>query len=401
MVETKTPKYWDELAQKGENENKLLIEIETLRKEFTERSSSDIFSSGDSQEKILFTDEFTSELHQSLGSILSKYPNFTPTELDNKRTHYFEQIYSFLHTAHIKKVTCEITFDAYSLLKLFKALDKIISEAQFIIKPEGIFIEIMDPSRICSIQIILKESSYKYFKKGKYALNIENLTKVLSCEANDKSSITLKFSDENLFITIESEKFGSEINRTANYLDLELEPIPLENLINIKYPIQFSLEQFRFIYTMKNLGVYSEIVNITADNKSGRKSVIFNESGDNGTGEVIWEKKNLSQLQFFHDLIKTEIEDIKDSNNEEYKENLEAILKEQQCTSAHSLTFLKWIEEIAKVLERKDPINFSIKDDHPLRITIDFKKLGSTTLLYYLAPRALKNEDEEDDFDDF
>jgi hypothetical protein len=349
-----------------------------------------------SQEKILFTDEFTNELHQGLGSILSKYPNFTPTELDNKRTQYFEQIYSFLHTAHIKKVACEITFDAFSLLKLFKALDKIISEAQFIINPEGIFIEIMDPSRICLIQIILKESSYKYFKKGKYPLNIESLTKVLSCESNDMSSVTLQFTEANLLITITSEKFGSEINRTANYLDLELEPIPLEGLININYPIQFSLEQLKFIYTMKNLGVYSEIINITADNKNGKKAVMFNESGDDGTGEVIWAKKNLSKLQFFHDLIKTELEN---TSNEKFKNSLENILKEQQCTSAHSLTFLKWIEEIAKVLERKDPVNFSIKDDHPLRITINFNRLGSTTLLYFLAPRALVNEDE--DFDDF
>jgi len=359
MVETKTQDYWDDLSKKGESENKLTIEIEKLMNNFTQRSSSEIFSSSDSKDEILFSDEFTNELHQSLGNLFSKYLDLPPTEIDNKRTKYFEQIYRFLHTIHIKKVACEIKFDAYSLLKLFRALDKIIDEAQFIITPDGIFIEIMDPSRICLIQIILNDPSYKYYGKGKYALNIKNLNNVLSCELNDKSIATLQFTDTKLLITIKSEKFESKINRTSEYLDLELEPIPLENLKNIKYPIQFSLEQFRFIYTMKNLGVYSEIVDITADNNNSKKAVIFNESGDDGTGEVIWEKKNLSHLQFYLDLIKAELKDA--DSNEKYKDNLENILKKEQCTSAHSLTFLKWIEEITKVLEKKNPVPSALR----------------------------------------
>ena len=75
------------------------------------------------------------------------------------------------------------------------------------------------------------------------------------------------------------------------------------------------------------------------------------------------------------------------------------MFKEQKCTSAHSLIFLKWIEEIAKVLERKDSVHFSVKDDHPIRIEINFNKLGNTSLLYFLAPRGLVDEDEE--FEDF
>jgi len=88
---------------------------------------------------------------------------------------------------------------------------------------------------------------------------------------------------------------------------------------------------------MKNLGVYSEIVNITADNNNDKKAVIFSENGDDGTGEVIWKRKNLSDLQFYHDLIKAEFEDT--VNNEKYKNSLKTILKEEQClrpTHLHS-----------------------------------------------------------------
>jgi len=69
--------------------------------------------------------------------------------------------------------------------------------------------------------------------------------------------------------------------------------------------------------------------------------------------------------------------------------------------SAHSLTFLKWIEEITKILEKKDSIHFSIKNNHPMRIDISFAKLGDTSLLYFLAPRASKNEDDDEEFEDF
>jgi hypothetical protein len=350
MVETKSPKYWDDLSKKGEIENRLKLEVEQLKKEFSKRSSGEIFVSNDSDDKVLFTDEFTAELHQILGTLFTKHPHLTPTEIDTKRTQYFEQIYDFLHIIHIKKVACGIMFDAYSLLKLF--------------------------SRICSIRIILNNPSFNYFGEGKCALNIESLKNILKCESSDKSKTTLQFSDKKLFISIKSEKFGSEMSRTLEYLDLELEPIPLETLQNIEYPFQFSLEQYRFIYTMKNLGIYSEITEIKADNTTEEKAIIFSESSQQGTGEVYWKRQHLINFQYNQDLINEEV-----------------------SSSAHSLTFLKWIEEIAKVLERDDPVCFSIKDDHPIRIEIQFKKLGNSSLLYYLAPRALKNEDEDEDSD--
>ncbi len=131
-----------------------------------------------------------------------------------------------------------------------------------IILPEGIFIEIMDPSRICLIRIILNDSSYKFYKEGKYALNIENLVNVLSCETNDKSKVTVQFGNTSLFITIKSEKFGSEINRTSEYLDLELEPINLE--ITLKQPL--TKEYYQDCSTSKIL--YSENIQKVEEIKS-------------------------------------------------------------------------------------------------------------------------------------
>ena len=51
-------------------------------------------------------------------------------------------------------------------------------------------------------------------------------------------------------------------------------------------------------------------------------------------------------------------------------------------------------------IELWDPVHFSIKDDHPIRIDINFTKLGNTSLLYFLAPRALVNDFKDEDFED-
>lgn len=62
-----------------------------------------------------------------------------------------------------------------------------------------------------------------------------------------------------------------------------------------------------------------------------------------------------------------------------------------------------WLDTLAKILEKDDTIRFAISYDHPLRVEMDFNKLGNTSLEYFLAPRALKDDDREDDenMDDF
>lgn len=231
-------------------------------------------------------------------------------------------------------------------------------------------------------------------------LNIGDLKKVLYCESNDKSSTTLEFGKERLFIAINSEKFGSEINRTLEYLDLQIQEIPLETLRNIKYPFEFLLEQSKFIYTMKNIGKYSEVVEITTDNTTDEKTVIFSEIGQQGKGEVVWKNKHLATFQFNKSILEAERKEIEKENS---KLMIVKILDEQKCTSPHSFTFLEWLDKLVKVLEKNDTIRFSIKYDHPMKVEMDFDKLGSTSLTYFLAPRAITDDDWEgdEDLDDF
>ncbi|KKN43976.1 hypothetical protein LCGC14_0697900 [marine sediment metagenome] len=211
---------------------------------------------------LLFSREFTAELKQELKNTFTTEINFPPEEIKEKIKRFREEIKEHLIIVHIKKISCEITFDAFPLLKLIKALDSIITEIYLRITPKEIYIQFIDPSRICLTRIILSESFYKYYRDSKVCINIENFRKVLKCEANDKSLTTLQFGEKSLFLSINSKKFKPTINRTLDYIDLDLEDVPLDNLVSIDYSFSFSLEQQKFAYTMKNLGIYSDVIDI-------------------------------------------------------------------------------------------------------------------------------------------
>ncbi len=366
MVETNNPEYWHGLAKKGKADDEILIEIENLKRKHGESDSTTIFSK--ESPKFSFRKEFTTGLSQELKNVFTSKSNFPPEDIKEKTKRFQEEIKEYLVTVHIKKIACEITFDAFPLLKLIKALDTLIDEARFTITPHEILIEFMDPSRICLVRITLSDSSYKFYREAKIYLNIGNFKDVLKSEASDKSSSSLQFGEKTLFLTIKSGKYGSKINRTLDYIDLETEDIPFTHLTSIVYTFNFTLEQQKFQYTMKNLGVYSDIIDISSENQS----VKFSENGEIGKGEFTWNEKQLLRLQ----------------------------VSEEENLSSHSLSFLSWVDKITQVLCKKDPIHFSVKHDHPIRIKTDFTQLGDSSLLYFLAPR-IPEEDYDDDMEDF
>jgi len=83
-------------------------------------------------------------------------------------------------------------------------------------------------------------------------------------------------------------------------------------LRKIQYSFLFSLEQFKLIHTMKTLGIYNEIVEITASYSKNREIVKFQEEGQQGAGQVKWGKNQLADFHFDKDSITTELETILD-----------------------------------------------------------------------------------------
>ena len=67
----------------------------------------------------------------------------------------------------------------------------------------------------------------------------------------------------------------------------------MENLLNLEYPIEFSLELPKFEYILKNSGIYSEVIDVSVDNNK----IIFKESGKLGSSEIVWEEHQLKSLE--------------------------------------------------------------------------------------------------------
>ena len=219
---------------------------------------------------------------------------------------------------------------------------------------------------------------------------------MLSSEKNDKSITSLEFGEERLFLTIHSEKFDSNIDRTLNYLVLELEDIPIEPLQKIIYPFEFGLARNNFIYTKKNIGKHGDIIEFTANNTDHENAVTFNDTGQTGNRGISWKRETLSIFEFKQSIIE---EQLKTMEEGQVKEDTKQILEEQKCTSFHSFEFIIWLEKLTTLIGYDDTVNISIRNDHPMKVMMDFKKLGSSSLEFYLAPRIEEEEFEDDDED--
>jgi hypothetical protein len=394
MVETKDQDYWNELSKKGQAEQEIIKVIEELKNQFLQEDPNEIFISNSDNFRSTFSKKLENILDETIDKYFSSIPLNVKTQKKNK---FLSEIHEYLVTIHLKKVQGKISFEAYSILNFVQALDKIVSEAQFKIDEQGLVIELMDPSRICLIRIVLSNPTYQFYTQGSHCLNVEDFKLMLSCEKNDRSATSLEFAEEKLLISIHSKKYDGDIDRTLHYLSLTLEDIPLDNLRSINYPFEFGIERDKFIYTKKNIGKHGEIIEITANNSDSKRAVRFSDAGQIGNGGVNWKREALAHFTFNQSQIEKELES---GEGEQTMEVIHQILSEQTCISMHSFQFIIWLEKLATLLEKGDTVNFWIRTDHPMKVMMDFKKLGDCSLEYYLAPRNIREgeEEEEEDF---
>ncbi len=253
---------------------------------------------------------------------------------------------------------------------IVETLASIIDETEFRVTPKEFTISAMDPSRICLLKLSLKKENFDEYqcnKESKVGLNLDDLDKILKrSAAND--SVEINFNETDQKIKIKMQREGMSRTRTFSLalLDIEIEEIPMDNLLKIEYPSKWVIEPGFLVEAIKDAEIYSEILNIAANEGKG---LIFTSTGQIGEMEY-----NLSE----DDLIETAIEG---SSN-----------------GAYSLTFLKAILKIASITEK---LEISLKTDHPLKMI--FNLLEGGELSYFLAPRVeeAEFEDDDDDMDEF
>ncbi|MBY8991764.1 MAG: proliferating cell nuclear antigen (pcna) [Candidatus Lokiarchaeota archaeon] len=252
---------------------------------------------------------------------------------------------------------------------IVETLSSIIDETEFRVTPKEFTISAMDPSRICLLKLSIKKDDfdgYECNKESKVGLNLDDLDKILKrSAAND--SVEIDFDETNQKIKIKMQREGVSRTRTFSLalLDIDIEEIPMDNLLKIEYPSNWVIDPDYLVEAIKDAEIYSEILNINANEGQG---LIFSSSGQIGEMEY-----DLNE----EDLIESDLHG--------------------SSSGAYSLTFLKAILKIASITEK---LEIALKTDHPLKMNFDLLEGGK--LYYFLAPRVEEEEfDDDDDMDEF
>jgi len=252
---------------------------------------------------------------------------------------------------------------------IVETLASIIDETEFRVTPKEFTISAMDPSRICLLKLSIKKDDfdgYECSKESKVGLNLDDLDKILKrSAAND--SVEINFDESNQKIKIKMQREGISRMRTFSLalLDIDIEEIPMDNLLKIEYPSKWVIDPDFLVEAIKDAEIYSEILNINANEGQG---LIFSSSGQIGEMEY-----DLNE----EDLIESELQGT--------------------SSGAYSLTFLKAILKIASITEK---LEIALKTDHPLKMNFDLLEGGK--LSYFLAPRVEEEEfGDDDDMDEF
>ena len=361
---------WDKFEQQGKIDAELQHEFNQLLTFYTENLPDDIFVENSDQ----FTEEFMQELEKKYSKILVKFPQFPKKQATHWKSKTSLQLREQLDLLINKKALCTIEFDSYSIHKFFEALKNVMEEVVFEIKQENILITLTDDNMITLVETKIKNRSYTFYREGSLALNIEDLDNLLKANDKDNAHTTLVFGEDKLFITITSKKFKTSLQRTLEHLDLDKRDITALNLHEIAYPCKFEITKELLEYVIANSGKYSDIIGV----KCTPEQLTFSEIGQIGEGSIPFKKKAIKSIEFLDDSVEIKQE-------KEY----------------FGLEYFKTIKKLASILANNDPIQFFLKNDHPLKSIIEFKRLEDTNITFYFAPRV-ENEDESSDmFDEF
>lgn len=255
------------------------------------------------------------------------------------------------------------------LRAIIETLSSIIDETEIKITPDEFIITAMDPSRICLLKLIIKNEDFDKFEADgefKLGLNLDDLEKIMKrSSSSDSIKLIHKTVENKIKIIMQREGTSRARTFTLTLLDLEIEEIPMENLLSIKYPSSWVIDPDFFIEAIKDAEIYSEILNMKSEEEIG---LTFSSYGQ--IGEMIY---NIG----LDDFIETDIQSTE--------------------RGSYSLTFLRAIMKIATITER---LEVSLKTDNPIKII--FNLLEGGELSYFLAPRVESAEsDEDDDMEEF
>lgn len=257
--------------------------------------------------------------------------------------------------------------DGRALKVIIETLSTIIDETEIRVTSKEFTIVAMDPSRICLLKLSIgKENfdSYKCTKKSKVGINLDDLNKILK-RCSQKDSIVLSYTSDDQKIKLQMQREDTSRKRTFSLalLDIEIDDIPIDNLLKINYPTSWSMDPSILVEAIKDATIYSEILQIVSE----EKGLVFSSYGQIGEMEY----------QLGEDLLTEFTNDGKSSGS-------------------YSITFLNNILKLSSVTKN---LKLLLKTDHPIHMSFDL--IDDSKLEYFLAPRVEEVDfDDNDDYDD-
>ena len=270
-----------------------------------------------------------------------------------------KELFNYLNKRFNQNLIGELKFDnGYSLYKLFEAFEKINSRITFRINNNKIEAYSINKSKICLIKILFDAKNYQFYysRPIEISISLNNLIKFLKCRKNDKIETRLIFKEDKLNLELNSKLNKSLICRTLEEIEENQEKDGIfEELLNLEYLGFFEIDDLKLKYLISQLGRVSEAIKLTLF----QESIKFNEENSVGAGDIIWKKESISRLE----------------------------LESEEINVCFSINYLKLLTDF--LFEDKPSIRFFLEKEIPMKIKIDFKSLGNTIGLFFIAQREL------------
>jgi len=371
---TLNKKYWDSIEKE-------IITQEQVKKEMKEIMDSLIPSvMPNEKEKEYFISRAAKEGMRTFKEVIYKY-HLNETDTTLFLTKFSSELRSILDLRIRKQALAKINFNSHEVYKVFKSLSSLLDVLPVKITRQRLEITALDPERISLLHFTVANDSFEFFKNGTIYINTSDFVKLLKCEATDNSVSEIVFGEHSVFISVNSKKYNTRIERKLDTLDFKYGDIPLNDLLKIQHTACFKVSKSTLQHVFKNF-IGNDVVQIVIL----PDKVIFKEEVESHyINDIILNNKIVS-IKFEH-----EPEQLDQKNAEV-----------NQCKCFFSKEYLLLLDKLLLPLDKKEEIVFHMKEKHPLKVIMEFKKLETCQLLFFIVPRVddddwEKEQEEEEE----
>jgi len=261
--------------------------------------------------------------------------------------------------------------------KLVEAMKELVSDASFDCSAKGLKMQAMDASHVSLCFLELKSKGFDHFRCDKacnIGLNLQNLSKILKCAANE-DTLTMKKQEESDNVT-----FMFENNQQDKIMDFEMKTMEIdaENLgiPDTEYKCKVTMDSGEFMKIIRDLQVLGDSCTIKCD----KEGIRFSVSGDVGKANIVLKQS---------EAIDVKVEDVKDVKGKKTVSSKQACKIEMDEPVELSFA-LRYLSHFTKATPLSSKVSLSMSEGVPLVVEYSMEETGKVK--YFLAPKIDEEE---------